>query len=81
VPPVFRWLAGRGPVAEREMLRAFNCGVGMIVVVAASAADAVAANLRASGETVTTIGAIEAHGSANNGGGVIYKGRLDLGGG
>ena len=32
VPPVFAWLAERGPVAEGEMLRTFNCGVGMVVV-------------------------------------------------
>jgi phosphoribosylformylglycinamidine cyclo-ligase len=79
VPPVFRWLAARGPVEEREMLRAFNCGVGMIVVAASAGADAVAANLRASGETVTIIGTIEAQGSADHEGGVIYDGHLDLG--
>ncbi len=34
VPPVFRWLAATGNVAEPEMLRTFNCGIGMIAVVA-----------------------------------------------
>ena len=33
VPPVFRWLAARGGIAEAEMLRTFNCGIGMIAVV------------------------------------------------
>ena len=75
VPPVFRWLAGLGPVEEGEMLRAFNCGVGMAVVVSSRQADAVAAILRANGETVTAIGTIE----SRAGGGVIYDGRLDLG--
>lgn len=42
-PPVFTWLAERGPVAEAEMWRTFNCGVGMLAVVAPDAApDAVA---------------------------------------
>ena len=34
LPPVFRWLAATGGIAEQEMLRTFNCGVGMVVVVA-----------------------------------------------
>ena len=33
--PVFRWLAQAGDIAEAEMLRTFNCGIGMIAVVAA----------------------------------------------
>ncbi len=57
-PPVFGWLAGAGDVAEAEMLRAFNCGVGMVAVVAADEAEAVAELLRREGETVTTIGQI-----------------------
>ncbi len=40
LPPVFRWLADRGPVAEDELRRTFNCGVGMVAVVAADAAGA-----------------------------------------
>ncbi|MGL4405559.1 MAG: AIR synthase-related protein, partial [Notoacmeibacter sp.] len=39
VPPVFGWLAANGDVAEPEMLRTFNCGVGMILVVEASSAQ------------------------------------------
>jgi phosphoribosylformylglycinamidine cyclo-ligase len=75
IPPVFRWLAGLGDIAESEMLRTFNCGVGMAVVVAADAAEAVAASLRASGETVVAIGRVE----PRAGTAVAYDGKLDLG--
>ncbi len=57
-PSVFRWLAETGGVAEREMLRTFNCGVGMIVVVAAKDAKAVTTQLKRAGETVVTLGTI-----------------------
>ncbi|ODT46712.1 MAG: phosphoribosylformylglycinamidine cyclo-ligase, partial [Methylobacterium sp. SCN 67-24] len=50
VPAVFGWLAKVGGVAEREMLRTFNCGIGMIVVASAAEADAVVAALREAGE-------------------------------
>ena len=56
VPPVFGWLARTGGVAEAEMLRTFNCGIGMIVVAAADLADSVMANLRAAGENPVRIG-------------------------
>lgn len=59
-PPVFGWLAKMGNVAENEMLRTFNCGVGMVVVVKAASADAVAAALQAAGETVSRVGVIVA---------------------
>jgi phosphoribosylformylglycinamidine cyclo-ligase len=58
VPPVFRWLSQAGGVDEREMLRVFNCGIGMVAVVEAARADAVAALLEAHGETVIRLGAI-----------------------
>ncbi|ALN73622.1 phosphoribosylformylglycinamidine cyclo-ligase [Aureimonas sp. AU20] len=58
VPPVFGWLARQGGVAEAEMLRTFNCGVGMIVVVAEAEAEAVAAILRNEGESVFPLGRI-----------------------
>ena len=58
-PEVFQWLQQAGNVAEDEMHRVFNCGIGMIVVVAAADAKRAAQNLRASGETVYEIGAIE----------------------
>ncbi|MCB1500319.1 MAG: phosphoribosylformylglycinamidine cyclo-ligase [Bauldia sp.] len=74
VPPVFRWLAEAGPIAEAEMLRTFNCGVGMIVVVKAEAADAVAAILETAGETVFRLGRVEPREDAP----VVFDGALDL---
>jgi phosphoribosylformylglycinamidine cyclo-ligase len=58
VPPVFGWLARTGGIAAAEMLRVFNCGVGMALVV--SDAEAAIAALSAAGETVFRIGTIEA---------------------
>ncbi len=56
--PVFEWLQAAGNVDQREMLRTFNCGVGMIVVVAAKDAKAVATDLRRAGEKVVTLGTL-----------------------
>ena len=58
VPPVFRWLARAGGVEAAEMLRVFNCGVGMALVVADP--NAAIQLLEAEGETVSRIGMIEA---------------------
>jgi phosphoribosylformylglycinamidine cyclo-ligase len=58
VPPVFKWLAATGNIAEKEMLRTFNCGIGMIAVVDPRKADAVMKVLRREGETVTPIGEV-----------------------
>ncbi len=58
--PVFDWLQAHGKVADAEMHRVFNCGIGMTVVVSAADADAVAAKLAAGGEQVWRIGRIEA---------------------
>jgi phosphoribosylformylglycinamidine cyclo-ligase len=60
VPPVFAWLARTGGITPDEMLRVFNCGVGMVVVVAAEQAEAATALLREHGEGVTRIGVLEA---------------------
>ncbi|MEW5423831.1 phosphoribosylformylglycinamidine cyclo-ligase [Amorphus sp. 3PC139-8] len=73
VPPVFPWLAKSGPVAESELLRTFNCGIGMIAITAPETADAVAKTLSDAGETVVTLGEI-----ATGDGGVVYRGRLGL---
>jgi phosphoribosylformylglycinamidine cyclo-ligase len=59
-PELFNWLQHEGIVAEDEMHRVFNCGIGMVIVVAASDAKRAADSLRASGETVYEIGTIEA---------------------
>ena len=60
VPPVFRWLARAGGITADEMLRVFNCGVGMVAVVAPEAAEEAAEILKAAGETVFRIGRLEA---------------------
>jgi phosphoribosylformylglycinamidine cyclo-ligase len=60
VPPVFGWLARTGGIAADEMLRVFNCGLGMVLVVAAEAADEAVRTLAAAGETVFRIGRLEA---------------------
>ena len=61
-PPLFEWLQEQGNVAEAEMLRVFNCGIGMVVIVAEDDAKAAADSLRAAGETVWQIGRIAARG-------------------
>ena len=58
VPPVFGWLARTGGIAAEEMLRVFNCGIGMAVVV--TDADAATELLRDAGESVARIGHIAA---------------------
>ena len=50
VLPVFKWLAEAGGIAEPEMLRTFNCGIGMVVVVESDKADAVTSILGREGE-------------------------------
>ncbi len=56
--PVFRWLKKEANIEAQELARTFNCGVGMVVVVAADKAEAVSKTLRDHGETVWTIGSI-----------------------
>ncbi len=57
--PVFDWLKAAGGIEEREMLRTFNCGVGMALVVAEREADAILSALRAEGETAFVLGRLE----------------------
>jgi len=59
-PPVFQWLQEKGGVERFEMYRTFNCGVGMVVVVAAENADAAIAQLNAAGEQAWRLGDIVA---------------------
>ena len=58
-PPVFCWLSEGGAIAHTEMTRAFNCGIGMIAVVAPALAETVTAILTEEGETVRQIGRVE----------------------
>ena len=56
VPPVFKWMAHVGKISEAEMLRTFNCGIGMVVVVDADKAHDVSEAFRAQGESCVTLG-------------------------
>ncbi|MCL7465097.1 phosphoribosylformylglycinamidine cyclo-ligase [Phaeovulum sp. NW3] len=70
LPPVFRWLAETANMAEAELLKTFNCGIGMICVVAPDRAEALRNLLETQGEIVTVIGTV------TEGQGVSYRGRL-----
>jgi phosphoribosylformylglycinamidine cyclo-ligase len=58
MPPLFDWLRRHGGIADTEMHRVFNCGIGMVVVVAAGDADSAVAELTAAGETAWRVGEI-----------------------
>lgn len=70
LPPVFRWLRDAGGVSEAEMLRTFNAGIGMVAVVAAQQADAIATLLRDAGEQVFVLGEV------TQGDGITFGGTL-----
>jgi phosphoribosylformylglycinamidine cyclo-ligase len=70
LPPVFRWLAETGGMAEAEVLKTFNAGIGMVLVVDAARADALADLLTGAGETVYRLGHV------TKGQGVAYTGAL-----
>jgi phosphoribosylformylglycinamidine cyclo-ligase len=73
VPPVFQWLASAGVIAQSEMLRTFNCGIGMIVITAPKDVAAITKAFERLGETVATLGKVTTDT------GVVYDGLLDLG--
>ena len=56
LPPVFQWVMRQGGVEEREMLRTFNCGIGMVAIVPADKTDEAQAILAKAGERVFRIG-------------------------
>jgi phosphoribosylformylglycinamidine cyclo-ligase len=60
LPPVFDWLQLAGGVADEEMRRTFNCGIGLVAAVAKTEVDPVLASLRASGEAPVVIGELVA---------------------
>jgi phosphoribosylformylglycinamidine cyclo-ligase len=75
VLPVFKWLADQGRVAELELLRTFNCGVGMVAIVEAGAVQAVSEVLSACGETVALLGEVIPAADQQR---VVYNGHFDL---
>jgi phosphoribosylformylglycinamidine cyclo-ligase len=75
VPPVFAWLSAAGGVGANEMLRTFNCGVGMVLVVSSNRAGAVEAALRRAGEEPIALGVLVEHAEGER---VSYSGRLAL---
>ena len=70
-PPVFDWLAEAGGIEADEMLRTFNCGIGMVVVCAPDRADTLRAALEGAGERVHRLGRVE------RGAGVTFDGARD----
>jgi phosphoribosylformylglycinamidine cyclo-ligase len=78
VLPVFKWLATAGGIAEHEMLRTFNCGIGMVAIVDAKGLDAITDVLTRAGETVVPLGSVtKASAGAPH---VTYSGHIDLAG-
>ena len=78
VPTVFGWLAKVGGVAQPEMLRTFNCGIGMIAVAAAGEDEAIADTLAENGENVVRLGEIVP--ATDDAPRVTFSGHLQLGG-
>jgi phosphoribosylformylglycinamidine cyclo-ligase len=70
LPAVFRWLAATGGMQASELLKTFNCGIGMVLAVSANQAEALKSRLTAEGETVHTLGRVI------SGPQVIYGGTL-----
>ncbi len=58
LPPVFKWLAKQGGISNAEMLKTFNCGIGMVIVVDRQSSHAVAEALAAQAETVVKLGEV-----------------------
>lgn len=60
MPKLFQWLQSAGNVDTQEMYKTFNCGIGMVVIIAANEAAALTQHLQNAGETVFTLGKIRA---------------------
>ena len=58
LPPVFKWLSSAGSVSQDEMLKTFNCGIGMTVICSQASKDAVFSLLEKNGESPTLIGEV-----------------------
>ncbi|NMA98510.1 MAG: phosphoribosylformylglycinamidine cyclo-ligase, partial [Phyllobacteriaceae bacterium] len=74
VPPVFGWLSKVGGMSEREMLRTFNCGVGMLVAVSPEDAEKLVDHLTKSGETAAIVGTLTNRADEP----VTFRGKLAL---
>jgi phosphoribosylformylglycinamidine cyclo-ligase len=74
VPKVFGWLSSVGGMSEREMLRTFNCGVGMLVAVEPADAERLVNHLTAAGEIASIVGKL----TARSGEPVTFDGKLAL---
>jgi phosphoribosylformylglycinamidine cyclo-ligase len=75
VLPVFKWLAQQGGIPELELLRTFNCGIGMIAIVKSDSVDAVMSVMTEAGESVGVLGEVVSAAGADR---VAYSGHLDL---
>jgi phosphoribosylformylglycinamidine cyclo-ligase len=74
--PVFQWLAGAGGIVQNEMLRTFNCGIGMVIITASRDAETVMNSFSRAGEKAIALGnVIKSSGDER----VVYEGNLDLG--
>jgi phosphoribosylformylglycinamidine cyclo-ligase len=58
LPPVFKWLAQAGDIAQEELLRTFNCGIGMVAVIAPDKVERVVGTLQRCGEVVVCLGEV-----------------------
>src|SRR4030088_695149 len=75
VLPVFKWLAEQGGIAELELLRTFNCGIGMIAIVEPDKIEEFTKLLTEGGESVTLLGEVIPAAGEHR---VVYNGHLDL---
>jgi phosphoribosylformylglycinamidine cyclo-ligase len=74
VLPVFKWLAATGQIAEHEMLRTFNCGIGMVAVLDSGKADAALEMLAKHGDKAIRLGEVVAAEKSA----IAFSGQLDL---
>jgi phosphoribosylformylglycinamidine cyclo-ligase len=77
VAPVFKWLAREGGIAQLEMLRTFNCGIGMMVIASPKDAGAVTEAFTRAGERVVSLGEVVRTAGEPR---VVFDGKLDLAG-
>ncbi|MCK9992646.1 MAG: phosphoribosylformylglycinamidine cyclo-ligase [Alphaproteobacteria bacterium] len=76
LPPLFGWLQRTGKISEAEMLKTFNCGIGMIVITAPDQAEAIMKLLAREGETVFPVGILKA---GSGGAQTFYRAHLTAG--